>query len=140
VRPHSPILHRCIVRTAAITLVIAIVVTVASACEGVSKRATTISKLRRELAVRGVEARVVDRHSDLLGPPEVANCDPPLIAFRSHRDGFATIYVCESETQARDALLPELPGQRFRNGRIFAVIAADAHFVWDIEAAVRHAR
>lgn len=101
-RPYSLVRNRRPVFET-LAVMVAGAVAVASACGGASKRTTTISRLRGELTARGVKSRVVDRHSGLVGPPELAHCDPPLIASRPHRDGFATIYVCQSEKQAQDA-------------------------------------
>jgi len=76
-----------------------------------------LAKVRGQLTARGVKSRVVDRHSGLVGPPEVKQCDPPLEAWRSGdnatRHGYATIYVCQSERQARGASVtgPSAPRQ-----------------------------
>ncbi len=128
----------------AVSLMAALLVLSASGCAHDSGREAAIAKLRKELAARDVQSRVFDRNSALVGPPFVKHCDPPLIAWRSGdtggRHGYATIYVCQSDAQARTVSVPELPGQRFRSANLVVVASADARLARDVQAAVRGVR
>jgi hypothetical protein len=121
----------------------ALLVLSVSGCGHQGGRGTAITKLSKELATRDVQSRLVDRSAGLVGPPFVEHCDPPLIAWRlgdaGGRHGFATIYICQSNAQARTASVPELPGQRFRSENFIAVVSADARLARDVQAAIRRA-
>jgi hypothetical protein len=73
------------------------------------------------LAARDVESRVFDRHSGLVGPPELEHCEPP-------------------PRRSDQVIEVAVTGRRFRSGRVFAVVTADAPLARDIQAAVRQAR
>jgi hypothetical protein len=97
----------------------------------------TVHDLRAAFAAGGLSTYLTQRDSDLVGPPVVKGCDPPLVVSGKAFLGYGVLYVCPTRELAARARVEGLPGRRIRSGNIVAVAIASPRFESLIAAVVK---
>jgi hypothetical protein len=126
------------------TILLVFCAVLVSSCGNKNTRDHGVKRLESSLRSSGFRFSVADRHGPLVGPPEIAACDPPLTAALRNdpntRHGYATIYVCSSRTDARTAIVPAgFPGTRYIRSNVIAIVTGDAGLNTDVLRAIHEA-